>query len=116
VIRLDESRRAEAIEAGWQAYAERVPHLREAYERACDSWRAIAVVADDDVIGALLERGGVIHLGIVPGWRGRWASRRVIRSMLAYGRRTELMADESTQFVSRIKSIDASFDWQVRAT
>lgn len=107
MIRLDPSRRAEAVEAGWVAYAERVPTLEVAYRREVARWAAIAVCADNEVIGALLERDGVIHLGIVPAWRGRWASRRVIREMLHHGTRTvyspELGDDEA--FLERVRRI-----------
>ena len=100
---LDPSRRAEAIEAGWLAYAERVPGMESAYRAMCEGWRVIAVVADR-VIGALFARDGVIHLGIVPEWRGRWASRRLIREMLAYGRTTTIQDFEPqcAEFVGRI--------------
>lgn len=103
MIRLDPTRRQEAIEAGWMAYRERVPGMESAYRAACEAWQVIAVVADR-VIGALFARDGVIHLGIVPEWRGRWASRRLIREMLAYGKATTLRPDEDDcrEFIGRI--------------
>ena len=103
MIYLDPSRRDEAIEAGWLAYRERVPLMESAYRLACESWQVIAVVADR-VIGALFARAGVIHLGIVPEWRGRWASRRLIREMLGYGKATTLQPDEADcrEFIGRI--------------
>lgn len=103
MIRLDPERRQEAIEAGWTAYQERTPDMREAYLQACEEWQVIAVVADG-VIGALFAKDGLIHLGIVPEWRGRWASRRLIREMLSYGTATTLLPDEHecADFVRRI--------------
>lgn len=103
MIYLDPARRQEAIEVGWIAYKERVPGMESAYRAACEGWRVIAVVADR-VIGALFARDGVIHLGIVPEWRGRWASRRLIREMLGYGKATTLLPDEadSQDFIGRI--------------
>jgi GNAT superfamily N-acetyltransferase len=115
-VTLDETRRDEAIEAGWLAYQEHLPAHGAAYRAACERWRVVAVVAGDEVIGALFVDVGVIHLGIVPEWRRRWASRRVLRQMLSYGKRTEMMADESVEFVDRIKRIDAGFSWRVRKT
>lgn len=102
-IYLDPARRQEAIEAGWLAYRDRLPAFESAYRAACEGWRVIAVVADR-VIGALFARDGVIHLGIVPEWRGRWASRRLIREMLAYGTRTTLLPNEAAprDFIARI--------------
>jgi GNAT superfamily N-acetyltransferase len=104
VIRLDPNRREEAIEAGWLAYRERVSGFEEAYRIACETWRVIAVVESGAVIGALFVRDGVIHIGIVPEWRGRWASRRTIREMLSYGRKTTVGGDETgcLSFVQRL--------------
>lgn len=102
MIRLDPTRRTDAIEAGWQAYSQRCPQWRDAYIKACAAWLVVAVVADDEVIGALFERNGEIHLGIVPAWRGRWASRRLIRQMLCYGTRTTMLNGEDTGFIERI--------------
>lgn len=103
MIRLDETRREEAIEAGWRAYQERLPGMKAAYLKACEGWQVVAVVADE-VIGALFVKDGVIHLGIAPEWRGQWASRRLIREMLAYGTETTLMPDEShcAEFIRRL--------------
>ena len=114
MIRLDPARRDEAIAAGWDAYAEHVQGHEAAYRSACERWQVVAVVADE-VIGALFVDGGVIHLGIVPEWRGRWASRRLLRDMLSYGKSTQMMAAESLAFVKRIKSFDPGFGWQIRA-
>lgn len=107
MIHLDPNRRQEAIEAGWLAYRERVPGMEAAYRAACEGWRVIAVVADR-VIGALFARDGVIHLGIVPEWRGRWASRRLIREMLSYGKRTTLADGEDgpREFIGRIGFVE----------
>lgn len=114
LIHLDPARREEAIEAGWQAYAEHLPSAaEERYRRVCAGWQVIAVVADE-VIGALFVDGGVIHIGIVPAWRGRWASKRLLREMLSYGKTTRMMASESLAFVERIKRFDPGFDWKIR--
>ncbi len=102
MIYLDATKREAAIEAGWQAYAERVPGFRDAYLKAAQDWDVSAVCADSEVIGALFSRRGVIHLGIKPEWRGRWASRRVIREMLKHGSQTTLMDGEDDAFVRRI--------------
>jgi GNAT superfamily N-acetyltransferase len=104
MIKLDPNLREEAIEAGWLAYRERVAGFEEAYRLACETWRVIAVVESKSVIGALFVRDGVIHIGIVPEWRGRWASRRMIREMLSYGKKTTVGGDEleCLSFVQRL--------------
>lgn len=104
MLHLDPNRRAEALEAGWVAYRDRVDVSEEHYKSVCDNWDLVAVVDGDEVIGALFVRAGVIHLGIKPEWRGRWASRRIIRQMLAYGTKTTVQPWESgcLKFISRI--------------
>ena len=106
MIHLDAARRQEAMAAGWQAYREHVPGHQDAWERACQGWDVLAVCADDDVIGALLAKDGVIHLGIVPEWRSKWASRRIIRDMMKHGAATKMRAVEpSADFVARVAAI-----------
>lgn len=104
MIALDEARRDEAIEAAWQAYRERLPGLRASFVAACERWQMVAIVSGSEVIGALFVRDGVIHIGIVPAWRGRWASRRLIRQMLGYGTRTTLLDGEAhcAEFIGRL--------------
>jgi hypothetical protein len=106
VIHLDPARRHEAIEAGWLAYMERTPGMEDAYRAACGPWQVIAVVSGAEVIGALYARDGVIHVGIVPDWRSRWASRRLIREMFGYGTQTTLLPNESREFVHRCFKIE----------
>ncbi len=114
MIRLDPSRRSEAIEAGWLAYRDRLPEHREAYLRACEGWSVIAVCDDDVIAGALMAKDGVIHLGIKPEYRGRWASRRVIREMLSHGRKTTLMPGEDPEFIQRIGFVKTGDGYVVR--
>jgi len=98
-------RREEAIAAGWVAYSGRVPGMRAAYLKACEGWTVEAVCSGDEVIGALFSRDGVIHLGIVPEWRGRWASRRVLREMLERGTKTEIGPGDDVEWLGRIRDI-----------
>jgi GNAT superfamily N-acetyltransferase len=100
VIRLDPSRKEEALQAGFDACrAELEPH-REGYFAVVREWNPIAVCDDDKVIGILTAKDDVIHLAIVPEYRGRWASRRVIREMLKYGKTTTVGQDNS--FIERV--------------
>ncbi len=104
MLHLDPNRRAEAIEAGWQAYRGRVDIPESHYRKVCDEWDVVAVADEDEVIGALFVKAGVIHLGVKPEWKGRWASRRIIREMLSYGRKTtvEPWESECLEFIGRI--------------
>lgn len=101
---LDHNRREAAISAGWRAYAERCPGMEAQYRAACDGWNASAIVRDGDVIGALLHKQGVVHIGIVPEWRGRWATKGAVREMLSYGSKTQVLdgEDDAKAFVERL--------------
>jgi len=101
-VSLDPSIREQAIEAGWRAYESQVPGMEAAYRRVCESWQVVGVKSGDECIGALFAKDGVIHLGIVPEHRNKWASRRIIREMLAYGDRTTIMQGQDETFIRRI--------------
>lgn len=105
MISLDASRRDEAVHAGWAAYAERVPGMSEAYFQAASDWTVEAVCCGAEVIGALFSKDGVIHVGIVPAWRNRWASRRLIREMLKRGTKTQYMRGDDVSFLDRVRRI-----------
>lgn len=104
MIHFDPARRSEAVEAGWRAYQERVPGFRQAYDDVCQRYKVVAICADSDVIGALFVNAGEIHCGVVPEWRGRWISRRVIREAFGYGKTTRVLdhEDKSIDFVTRL--------------
>jgi ribosomal protein S18 acetylase RimI-like enzyme len=106
VIHLNASARESAIRAGWQAYAERLPEGAEpAYLKACEGWDVLAVQDDDKTVGALFAKGGIVHIGIVPEYRGRWASRRLIREILKHGTRTEFGPSDDAEFLERFRGI-----------
>lgn len=89
--------------------------MEAAYLKACEAWQVVAVCSGAEVIGALYVRDGVIHLGIKPEWRGRWASKRVIRQMLSYGTTTTVRPDEREQleFIGRIGFVKAGESYVV---
>ena len=105
MIRLDPTRKQEAIEAGWQAYAERMPGQEAIYRKGCESWDTVAVCDGDQVVGALFVKNGVIHLGIVPHYRKQWASRRLIRQMLKHGTQTTYSTADEEVFLRRVRRI-----------
>lgn len=105
MISLNPAAREEAIQAGWLAYRERLPDAEKAYLKACEGWDVVAVQEEGKTVGALFAREGVIHLGIVPEARGRWASRRVIKEMLSYGTRTEFGPQDDERFLERVRGI-----------
>jgi GNAT superfamily N-acetyltransferase len=104
VITLDAARRDEAIEAGWLAYRGLMDE--DEHRRQCAEWNVIAVVEPSgSVICALFAKDGELHLGIVPEWRNRWASRRLIKRMLEHGYRTRFATTEQKRFIDRCGQI-----------
>ena len=78
------------------------------YREAVRLWRVVALVSGDEVIGALFHREGVIHIGIVPEWRKRWATRGLLKACFRYGTKTTLLPGEVEQreFVRRAFRIE----------
>ena len=99
-IHLDPQRQKEAVVAGFLACEEALRDHVEAYVNVMAEWNPVAVCDDDKVIGVLTSKDNIVHLAIIPEYRGRWASRRIIRDMLKYG--TETTPGEDNTFVERI--------------
>jgi GNAT superfamily N-acetyltransferase len=101
MINLDPTRRDEATEAGYQACREELSKFdKEDYRQLMGEWNPVAVCDDEKVIGVLISKNGFVHLAIVPEYRGRWASRRIIREMLRYGTTTD--PGDNDEFVERL--------------
>lgn len=93
--------------------------MEQAYRQACDGWDVIAVCDGEKVIGAFFAKDRVVHIGIVPEYRGRWVTRGLIREMHKYGDRTTLLPGESSDFVEKIgfhreESGEYVFRWKYR--
>ena len=48
-------------------------------------YRFLGVYAGAELIGAVGFHGNLLHLAIVPAWRGKWYSERLGRQIVAYG-------------------------------
>jgi RimJ/RimL family protein N-acetyltransferase len=98
VIWLDVYAREQAIEAGWLAYRERLQWFtRDQWQASCAPWFMFCIKSGGEPIGAAFLKDGKVHIGIVPEWRGRWASRRLIREILSFGTETTLLKSETQQ-------------------
>ena len=75
-IHLDPQRQKEAVVAGFLACEEALRDHVEAYVNVMAEWNPVAVCDDDKVIGVLTSKDNIVHLAIIPEYRGRWASRR----------------------------------------
>lgn len=103
--------RERALQVGAKAMAERFPNLTyEDWDRAWKDYDLRAFCDGDVGIGVLLTNGPEIHLAIVPEYRNRWISRRIIHAMFdrplaEYGfLETQVMAgnDKGDDFVQRL--------------
>jgi hypothetical protein len=84
----------------------------ETYRRIVEEWNPVAVCDDNKVIGVLISKSNTIHLAIIPEYRGRWASRRIIREMLKYGTTTD--DGDHRDFVERLgfKRIGSRYEYE----
>jgi GNAT superfamily N-acetyltransferase len=114
VIYLDETRKSEAIEAGFTACKEELSEYKDNYFKVVQDWNPVAVCDDDKVIGTLISKDNVIHLAILPEYRGKWASRRIIREMLKYGKTTNESSKQD--FVERIGFVKTGSMYELKET
>lgn len=77
-------RRDEAIQAGFQAMADRLPvdYTLEAFKRALHEWDVKAFCKGGDVVGMLMVKDNELHVAVLPEVRGRWLSRTLIRNVI----------------------------------
>lgn len=78
-------RRAEALSAGFEALADRLPswYTFPEFCAALSAWTVKAFCAGDRVIGMLMLKNAELHVAIIEPYRGKWLSRRLIREVLA---------------------------------
>lgn len=70
--------RKEALTAGWKALKERSPDI-EGNEFTDFEIRALK--DDKEAIGMILTRGSELHVAIIPSYRRRWLSQRIIKQV-----------------------------------
>lgn len=49
-----------------------------------DGWDTQVLVIGDFVIGAVTRKNGEFHFGVVPGFRGKWATRSNMKKILEW--------------------------------
>lgn len=52
------------------------------------AWELVYAVRDGQVMGVVARKGGAIHIGISKAWRGKWATRSMIRQMIEWAGET----------------------------
>ena len=77
-----EPRRAEALKIGYEATDWlKVPGFEE-YTEFMDEWTVELLVRNGEPIGAIYTRGPEFHISTLPEWRGRWATRSILKRII----------------------------------
>lgn len=70
-----------ALRVGYSATDWSAPVPFSVYRNALQSWDIKAIERDGEVIGAVFFRDGEVHASVLPEWRGRWLTRKLLRVM-----------------------------------
>lgn len=68
------------------------PILYEDYLSVSSDWQVSVIIRDTEPIGAVFRRDGETHVSIMPHWRRRWATKGLIKELLADTRYTTVAA------------------------
>ena len=55
----------------------------EEYLEIAKDWRVTAIFRDSEPIGAIYKKDGETHVSVLPHWRRRWATKGVLKEILA---------------------------------
>lgn len=72
----------------YTAYRARIDRSFRKFTHACTDWDFALLKDDNRTMGAAVRRGGELHIGILPEWRGRWATKGFIRAILNWAAET----------------------------
>jgi hypothetical protein len=75
--------RAAALRVGYEATDWSAAISFDDYERALGDWTVQALQRDGETIGAVFTKGDEIHVSVRPDWRRRWATKGLLRVLLA---------------------------------
>lgn len=73
--------REEALAVGYRAIEWPSPTPVEQYEQAFASWTVRGIVRDGQCIGTTFVKDGELHVAILPEWRKRWVTRKLLDEM-----------------------------------
>ena len=74
-----------ALEIGYRATDWPYAITWDQYVEQLADWSVKLIERDGEGIGALYRRNGEVHVSILPQWRGKWATRGLIREILGNG-------------------------------
>lgn len=52
------------------------------YDDALTEWEVLVIERDGKAIGAAFKKGPEFHVSVLPEWRGRWATRGLLNSLI----------------------------------
>lgn len=81
VIRLAEDRET-ALRVGYDATDWTEWPSYEAYKAAMSDWDVRLIDKDGHGIGAAYTKGPEFHISILPEWRGKWMTRRILKEII----------------------------------
>lgn len=90
--------RNETLKAAFEAA--NIPNIGlDRFKHALMDWHVYAVEVQGDLAGAILHKGSEIHACILPEYRGKWFSRKIIKDIVfptikAYGKITTAVPDD----------------------
>jgi len=81
VIQLSDNREA-ALRVGYEATDWTEWPSYEAYIAAMADWDVRLIDKDGEAIGAVYTRGPEFHISVLPEWRGKWMTRRILKEII----------------------------------
>ncbi len=101
--------RREALRVGYLANDWNNPIQYSDYIDALKDVEVKAVARDGKVIGAIYQKGPEVHASILPAWRGKWATKGLLRQLLPKGATTRISAghDQMYGIMSRLGFVDS---------
>ena len=57
---------------------------RDVFMKAMRKNELAYMMCGDEIMGVVSRREGSVHVGVLPAWRGRWATKKFIRDGLAW--------------------------------
>ena len=77
-----DERRDEALRVGYVATDWNAAPPYGIYEDALSDWTVRLMTKDGEPIGAVYTRGPEFHVSVLPGFRGRWATRGILKEII----------------------------------
>lgn len=73
----------------YRAYSDRADcPPRKDFLAAVSKYELAYMLCGEEVMGVASRRDGSVHIGVLPTWRGRWATRSFIREILSWAGET----------------------------